>query len=239
MTAAGSVYFLTIISVFSQNLVQNGNFEEDGGSFAGWTISHPNGDTNYANDSPTIATGGDDDPYYARFEYEQSGAGDLLSQEIATIPGDLYDISFDAEDGGGHNFQTAFSFGAATEDLGPAFAIGPGEWYEGWTNFSFDLMAAEVETELSFLIWADIGSEFGVDDISVTPVPQLSETVTEGKFQVTVTNCCASVVIQVSTNMIDWVNVCTNTAPCTFTDSCAAHPKCFFRAAVLQQTGQP
>ena len=239
VTTAGAVYFLTIISIFSQNLVQNGNFSADGGSFAGWQISHPYADTNYPGYSPTIYTWGSGappgDPYYARFEFEEGGGLDDLSQIISTIPGDVYDISFYAEDGDGHNGETDFSFGNVTEDLEPAFSIGPGEWYYGWTNFTFSLTATALDTELAFLVSADTGSEFGVTGISVTPVPRLEEVLCRGAFQLMVTNCTSPVIIQASTNMIDWVTVCTNTAPCIFTDSCAKAPRCFYRAAVLVQ----
>ncbi len=175
------------------------------------------------------------DPYYARFLSEENGGEDVLSQNISTIPGDVYEISFYAEDGAGHNFQTDFSFGNVTENLGPAFSIGPGEWYNGWTNFTFSLTASALDTELAFLIYADTQSEFGVTGISVTPVPLLEEALCNGKVEVMVTNCTSPVIIQVSTNMIDWATVCTDTAPCTFTDSCIMFPHCFYRAAVLVQ----
>ena len=229
LTAAVSIFFLTIVSIYSQNLVQNGNFEEGGGSFAGWQISHGVQMSSYS--GPTIQNGGYNDPYYARFNFEWEG-NDTLSQEISTIPGAVYDISFWAEDGAGHNFGTYFDFGNITEDLGPAFSTGPGQWYLGWTNFTFDLTASALETDLAFVIAADTGSEFGVDDISVTAVPQLQACAMGGKFQVTVTNCNSSVIIQASTNMVDWVDVCTNGAPCTFTDACV-HPRCFYRAKVV------
>jgi hypothetical protein len=235
LTAAGIIFSFTLVSVYSQNLVQNSNFEAGGGSFADWTISHLNADTNYASYSPMIATSGYDDPYYARFLWEENGGGDILSQYVPTILGYLYDVSFWAEDGAGHNFETYFDFGGFADNLNNAFAIGPGEWFDGWTNFTFSLTAAEFETDLSFLIYADTDSEFGADDISVVAVPRLEATADGNTFQVTVTNCSSSVVIQASTNLVDWVCVCTNTAPCTFTDCCSGFPRRFYRAAVLVQ----
>lgn len=235
LAAASIIFFFIIFPVYSQNLVQNGSFEADGGSFADWDVSHVNGDTNYANYSPMISSGGDDDPYYAEFLWEESGAGDMLSQEISTVPGEVYDISFEAEDGAGHNQETLFDFGDDSENLGSAFSIGPGEWYQGWTNFTFSLTATELETDLSFLVYADNGSQFGVDDISVTVVPQLRSAICNGAIQVAVMNCSSSVIIQASTDLIHWVNVSTNTAPYTFTDSCGKYARCFYRAAVVAQ----
>lgn len=228
--AAVAVFLLTVFSVYSQNLVQNGNFEIGGGSFADWQISHSASMSSYS--GPTVSSGGYNDPYYARFTYEAEG-NDVLSQEISTVPGDLYSISFYAEDGAGHNLGTYFDFGSFSTDLGPTFSIGPGEWYEGWTNFDFDVTATALETDLSFIIAADLGSEFGVDDISVVAVPELQAVRVGRTFQVAVTNCSSTVVIQATTNMVDWVNVCTNTAPCTFTDTIVACPQRFYRAAVI------
>lgn len=239
LTAEFAIIFFSIVSSYSQNLVQNGNFAAGGGSFAGWTISHTPGDTNYANDSPMIYNGvpgpaGND--YYARFLNETSGSADILSQEISTIPGDIYLVSFYAEDGAGHNITTDFNFGDFSYDLGNAFAIGPGEWWQGWTNFTFTLTATEAETDLSFLVKADTQSEFGVTGISVMAVPQpeLREAFVGGKIQVTVTNCNSQIIIQSSSDMVDWVNVYTNTAPCSYTDPCVM-PRRFFRVAMVAQ----
>jgi hypothetical protein len=238
LTAGIAIFFFAGFSVFSQNLVQNGNFETGNGSFADWNISHPNGDTNYADYSPVIAGGGVDDPYYAAFTYEQSGAGDLLSQNITTIPGDIYAISFNAEDGAGHNFETDFNFGSYTANLQSTFSTGPGQWLQGWTNFDYTLLATQTETLLSFLVWADTGSSFGVGDISVTQVaaPDFDGVKVGNEFHVTVdTPASYSVLVQASTNLINWVSVYTNTAPYVFTDSCTAYPRRFYRAALVLQ----
>jgi hypothetical protein len=242
LTAGFAIIFFSIISVYSQNLVLNGNFGLNGGSFTDWTISHTPGDTNFANYSPMIyngVPGPGGNNYYARFLNETSGSADILSQDIPTVPGDIYMVSFYAEDGAGHNFTTDFSFGSFSYDLGNAFAIGPGEWWNGWTNFSFTITATQAESDLSFLVQADTQSEFGVTGISVTAVsqPQLQEALVGGKFQVTVTNCTSQVVIQASTNLVNWVNVCTNMAPCAFTDACAM-PQRFYRVAMVSQAGQ-
>jgi hypothetical protein len=232
-------FLLFAISVYSQNLVLNGNFGLDGGSFADWQISHPGADTNCASYSPMISEGGADDPagdpYYAQFLNEENGGSDLLSQDVSTIPGDIYTVNFYAEDGAGHNVETDFNFGDFTDNLGNSFATGPGEWLNGWTNFSFTVTATTAETDLSFLVNADSQSEFGVTGISVTAVPQLRMCCEGEKFSVTVTNCTASVVIQASTDMANWVSVCTNTAPYTFSESCKKCAQRFYRAMLVKQ----
>jgi hypothetical protein len=236
LTAGLAIFFLPLFSLHSQNLVQNGNFEAGGGSFADWQISHDEYQSNYS--GPTIVSGGDNDPYYARFTSESEG-NDILSQDISTVPGDIYEISFNAEDGDGHNFGTYFDFGNFQDDLNNTFETGPSKWLVGWTNFNFAVTATEDESDLSFIIAADTGSEFGVDDISVVAVPKVIAMPCAGNFQVTVTNCTSQVIIQASTNMVNWVTVCTNTAPCTFTDAaCMKFPQRFYRAAVLQVAQQ-
>jgi hypothetical protein len=237
------IFLLSGFSVYSQNLVQNGDFSANGGSFEGWNISHSGGGTNYHNEFPIVSGTGGENPgganYYARFLAEDNFSSDILSQDISTIPGDIYFVSFYAEDGDGHNFATDFSFGNFSYDLGNAFAIGPGEWWRGWTNFNFMVTATQSLSDLSFLAHADNGSEFGVTGISVTAVPQpiLQACTIAGKFHVTVTNCSSQVVIQASTNLVDWVNVCTNMAPCAFTNDCSM-PQCFFRVAMAVRAAQ-
>jgi hypothetical protein len=242
LTAGVIVFFLAVFSVYSQNLVQNGNFSLDGGSFDDWTISHTLDNPENPNYSPMIAGTGNDGPngdaYYARFLNEESGSGDILSQDIPTIPGDIYEVSFYAEDGAGHNSETEFSFGNFTDNLANTFATGPGQWLQGWTNFDFTLMASQTETLLSYMIWADTGSEFGVTGVTVTPVPapDFDGLKVGNTFQVTVeTPVSYSILIQATTNMVNWVNAFTNTAPFTFTDSCLAYPQRFYRAALVAQ----
>jgi hypothetical protein len=232
LMAAGVIFLLTVFSAYSQNLVQNGDFTASGGSFADWNITNTAGNPNIY--SPAIVSGGANDPYYARFLWEENGGGDVLSQDISTIPGDVYEISFWAEDGDGRNMAT-FGFGNSTENLGDAFAIGPGQWYQGWTNFTFTLTASSLDTELSFLVGVDSASEFGVSDISVVQVeaPDFDGEAVNGKFLVNVETPSYPIVIQASTNLVNWVDVYTNTPPCTFTDSCV-NPRCFYRARLAK-----
>lgn len=219
-------------SAYPQNLVQNGDFEAGGGGFAGWNITNTAGNPNAY--SPMIESGGVSGSDYARFSWEESGGQDLLSQDISTIPGGIYKISFCAEDGMGMNIVN-FSFGSTTIDLEDAFAIGGGGWYEGWTNFTFTLTASSLDTELSFLAGCDPASEFGVSGISVVQVeaPDFDGKVVNGKFLVDVETPAYPIVIQASTNLVNWVDVYTNTPPCTFTDACV-NPRCFFRARLAQ-----
>jgi uncharacterized repeat protein (TIGR01451 family) len=53
-----------------------------------------------------------------------------------------------------------------------------------------------------------------------------------GKFSLTVSSAGPPTVIQASTNLVNWVNVYTNTPPFTFTDTVASLPYRFYRAEV-------
>ncbi len=236
VTAASAIFlfFISLFPIYSQSILLNGNFEACGGSFEDWTISHSAFQSSYS--GPTIASGGYSDPYYARFTYESEG-NDTLSQEVATTPGTVYDISFSAEDGAGHNLGAELNFGGSSFDLQSAFETGPGQWASGWKDFSFEVTATELETDFSLVVAADLGSEFGIDDISIVPVPDFAGVVVGKTYQVTVdTPASYSTVIQASTNMVNWVNVYTNTAPYTFTDSISQYPCRFYRAAIVMQS---
>lgn len=237
LTAAVIIFFSLVFSSYSQNLIQNGDFGADGGSFEDWQISY-SGSPQSGYSGPTIGSPGYNNPYYARFTYVP-GASDILSQDISTTPGEVYDISFMAEDGDGHNFGAEFNFGTFSANLINPFSIGPGEWATGWKDFSFDVTATELETDLSFVINADSGSEFGIDDVNVVPVPDFEGVAVGTNFQVTVaTPADYSMIIQASTNMVNWVPVCTNTAPFTYTDCMSQFPHRFFRAALVVSQSQ-
>lgn len=230
---AGFFFFLTL-SVFPQNLIQNGDFGANGGSFEGWQIGHSQSQPHYS--GPTIASPGYNDPYFARFLYEPAG-NDVLSQNIATTPGAVYAINFWAEDGDGHNLEAEFNFGDFSANLINPFAIGPGEWYSGWKDFSFEVTATELETDFSFVIAADMGSEFGVDDVSVVAAPDFEGVAVGTNFLVTVSSPAYATIILASTNLVNWAPVYTNIPPFTFTDSMSQFPCRFYRAAeVVQQS---
>jgi sugar lactone lactonase YvrE len=77
-------------------------------------------------------------------------------------------------------------------------------------------------------------SGFGVGEpvgLAFQPLPELQAVATNGGFQLTVlmpspyyTQPSYSTIIQASTNLVNWCNIYTNTAPFTFTDSMALSP---------------
>lgn len=157
---------LVALSIHAQNLVLNGSFEDNGGSYNDWTISHGGPPPDYG---PYIGGGGVDGNYYAQFLFEPYG-NDIISQSLQTVPGETYDISFFAENGDGHNFGAYCSVGGVQTNIMLAFDAAYPTVY-GWMQFDFSFTATSNLTDLSFLISADTGSEFGLDNISVTSAP--------------------------------------------------------------------
>jgi hypothetical protein len=67
------------------------------------------------------------------------------------------------------------------------------------------------------------------------PMPELAAVVTNGVFQVAVSmpSPYHSTIIQASTNLVNWVNIYTNTPPFTFTNSMTETlPQYFYRAVL-------
>jgi len=71
--------------------------------------------------------------------------------------------------------------------------------------------------------------------LAFEPSPALAATVTNGVIQVGVTmpSPYHSTIVQVSTDMVNWTSVCTNTPPFTFTDSMGTSLQCRFYRAML------
>jgi hypothetical protein len=71
--------------------------------------------------------------------------------------------------------------------------------------------------------------------LAFQPVPELAATVTNGVIQVAVTmpSPYYSTIVQVSTDMVNWTGVYTNTPPFTYTDSMGTTLPCRFYRALL------
>lgn len=79
----------------------------------------------------------------------------------------------------------------------------------------------------------DDGSASLTFNVTVLTAPTVgSASFSGGKFNFTVSSAGPPTVIQASTNLINWVNVYTNTPPFTFTDTVSSLPYRFYRAEV-------
>ncbi len=165
----GGALTVTMTLAAGQSVVENGGFET--GDFSGWTLQ---GNT-IIYDTIYNAVEGLDSGFdvvhsgnYGAF----LGDGQLasLSQILATFPGQLYLLSLwldNPAQGAGQQFRLNWNTNAtATTTL---FSVANPPAF-GWTNLQFLVLATGTNTTMQLQAEND-ANYFGVDDITVTPVP--------------------------------------------------------------------
>jgi hypothetical protein len=233
-----------------QSVVQNGGFET--GDFTDWTLV---GDTiarngfhgvavydAVTNSSFTTSAG---DSYVHSGTYAavlgESGKLATLSQSVPTIPGGSYLLSFWLINPTSLTTQifvvnwstngTTFSalYGITNP---PAFS---------WTDLTFVVTATGTSSTLQFAAEND-QDYFGLDDISLTPIPNPSvAALDQGPNRLGLIWYALpglSYVVQYKTNLLqaNWINLSTNTAATTtasFTNTITSDPVRFYRVRQL------
>jgi hypothetical protein len=145
-----------------------------------------------------------------------NGAGNLFESDHGS--GNIYEFTptgTKSTFASGLNYCGAVAFNSAG-DLFVANQAGITEITPDGTQSTFD---AEV---------------FG-SGLAFQPSPELAAATTNGVIQVAVTmpSPYYSTIVQVSTDMVNWANVCTNTPPFTYTDSMGTTLPCRFYRAML------
>jgi hypothetical protein len=158
MVLAASLGLFAGQSANAQNLLVNPGFET--GNFAGWTLS---GSTAFEGVSSTFAT----TPYagsYSAF-FGAVGSYNVISQTIATTPGDTYNISFALDNSGGPFSEAYLNWGGTQVwDLQPSGTF-------GWTQFGLNEQAAGSSITVSFG-FEQVPSYFNLDNTSVVDLSQ-------------------------------------------------------------------
>lgn len=177
-------------ALHAQNLVSNGSFEDQGGSFTNWTVTSP--DNSLLIDSPSadsdsthaqaqafqFVVGGantvDGGNYYALFTPDGSTASTLATTFGAT-PGGSYALSFWVNDYYGNNSLTVTADGtplltlqSGVNDSGLVGNTGNNDG--GWINFEYSIIASGSTVDLSFV--GVSGSNLGLDAVNVTATPE-------------------------------------------------------------------
>jgi hypothetical protein len=148
-----AIFLVAGCSTFGQQLVQNGGFES--GNFGGWTKSGNTSSTFVSTDTNYVHSG----TYGA--DLGPDGPSGFLSQTIATVPGQSYQLSLwlYCNDLGFHVFQVSWD-GTDIFDQTNFFP-------NGWTNLHFSVNATSTSTLLQFQ-FVDDTTFLGLDDVSVT-----------------------------------------------------------------------
>ena len=159
VTTANLAFTLQI----GQSLVQNGGFET--GSYLPWTLSDNGGPDSVDNGSIITPHSGT----YA-FAFGQASSPAYLSQTLATVPGQAYLLSFWFENAASGSTEQ-FIVNWITNAIGTNVLmnlLNPSAF--SWTVTNFIVNATSTNTTLQFAAEND-PSYFGLDDVSVTPIP--------------------------------------------------------------------
>jgi subtilase family serine protease len=222
-----------------QSLVQNGGFET--GDFSAWTlvgtttVSTPTGSTLY-NGVENLATY----PFVVHSGNYGVFLGDTqvatLSQQLATLPGQAYLLSFwldNPTNGTVQRFLVNWIAGGTVTNTLYDISSPP---VLPWTNLQFLVTATSTNSILQFGAENDPNA-FGLDDVSVTPIPTpgfKSVAVNSGVFSMTFrTLANLPYQLQYTTNLSqpEWLNLGT---PITSTSS----PLTVSDPSTIPQTGQ-
>lgn len=217
-----------------QNLVQNGDFEEYPYSEPDWAQTggigfydeqpYPSYNNDFVDDGSSTLYGSSPESSGSQFfVFGTPATVGYISQNIATVPGETYQLSFwlanvSYDDAGGTQDFYAFWNNNAIYSLVDSAAT------FDWSSFSFNLTATSTNTLLKFgARMDDLGGFWALDTVTLMPlasssvaVPILSVSRAGVNTLSLSWNSAASQVYQVqysaNLNPPNWINVSTNTA---------------------------
>jgi len=223
-----------------QPLDQNSGFES--GDFSWWNLAGDGVIDGLIYNSVETNSDGVHSGVYGALLGE-SGQLAYLSQNLPTLPGQNYLLSFWLNNFGGHTpnqFQVNWNTNATgTNTLFNQSNIAA---INNWTNMQFIVTATATNTTLQFGARND-NYYFGLDDVSIQPIPNpafRSLARTSNNTVALTWNSLAGIAYQVqcSTNLAttNWINLSTNTAAdytLTMTNSITTAPQKFYRIRQL------
>jgi hypothetical protein len=192
---------------------QGNLFAADQGSSHIYEFTNDNG---ILSTNPTIFASGLDFPFGLAF----NSVGDLFESDY--LSGHIYEFATNGE-------QSIFAsnldapVGLAFNDAGTLFEA------DSLSHNIFEFTTNGVQSTFASNLDEPTGLAF-------QPVPQLLGTSANGAFQLTVTmpSPYYSTILEVSTDLVNWSAICTNTPPFVFTDSMATGlPRRFYRAQLV------
>lgn len=157
----------------STNLIANCGFES--GDFAGWVLSGSQSSPAYLGISHGVDA---EDAHFGNEGAYLGGFGGFLylSQNLSTVPGQLYSVSFwvaqAPETATPYVSSFLWSFGSVSSQTTPNTAF-------PFTQIQFNAVATSTTTSLMFGARDDTGF-FSLDDVSVTAAPEPSSWVLAG-----------------------------------------------------------
>ena len=140
------------------NLVVNGGFET--GDLTGWTFIAATSGSNFTVGPPAYQGS-----YAAQFGARESGYYDIIEQHVTTVPGATYTFSFYLNQQG---TSTPNEFSAFWGVPAILHLLDVGSF--GYTLYSFSEVAPGSTTFIGFA-GQDVSSYFGLDNVSVDPIP--------------------------------------------------------------------
>jgi VCBS repeat-containing protein len=159
-TITGGVVTGSMTEDSGPSIFFNGGFET--GNFSGWTETDPGGSIQVQ----FLALGGEFGNYAAQLGSPGGINTEVLSQTVATTPGQHYIVSFDVTGDGESSFNHFIASWDGAQILSVTDNLSP-----GFTHYSFDVVgdASSSATTLSFT-YNDDGIGMYLDNVSVSPV---------------------------------------------------------------------
>jgi hypothetical protein len=161
-------------SASAAQLIQNGGFEDGGGSLSGWTVTGSVLALTAADYAPCCGTTGSE-PGYSSDHFAAFGAGDaagphMLSQSFATVIGATYHLSF-LSGALGLPGDQALSYAPLGDQAdGGVDNVVVSNFDDAFNGFNLDFVATEGSTTLRFIVGTPgvDGHDAILDDVSVT-----------------------------------------------------------------------